>query len=205
LELSLAAISSESSSQSSQPPPARSQTRRSDEALASVAAEDTANYIILAPGASGKLSTRDRKPIAIKSIDYDLTTFTVTLHPVSLISLWQPYRLIVRGSTSRGLTSVYGTPLEDVGRGLPRTDYMTKLTHATLVMPPRPARSSVGLHCHDATARRFSASTHPVFKMPPAPRLHSDTPRDSVTATRHGEVVTLAVPRPSRHRMQHGR
>jgi uncharacterized repeat protein (TIGR01451 family) len=176
-----------------------------DEALASLAAENPANYVILAPGANGKLSTRDKKLVAIKSIEYDPATFTVTLHPASLISLWHPYRLIVRGSTPGGLMSLYGTPLEGAGRGLPGTDYTTKLTHATLVMPPRPARSSVGLHRHDANDRRFSGSTRPVFTMPPAPQLHSDTSRDSVAARRHGEVVTLAIPQPSRHRIQHGR
>jgi uncharacterized repeat protein (TIGR01451 family) len=105
-----------------------------DKALAPSGAENPANYLILPPGTNRLRSANTSRAMAIASIQYDPTTFTVTLHPVKRISLWHPYELIVRGSTPGSVSALSGPALEGKN-GVPGTDYTTILTHATWVAP----------------------------------------------------------------------
>ena len=73
--------------------------------------------------------------IAIKSAVYDPKALTVTLHPIQRINIHHTYKLIVDGTSQRGLTDAGGQLLDGAGDGKPGTDLRMPLTWRNLVLP----------------------------------------------------------------------
>ena len=167
-----------------------------NEALDPASALNPANYEIVSPGRDGRLGTRDDGQIPIGAIEYDPVDFIVDLQPVSRISLWHPYHLIVRGEESGGgLKSIEGIALAGKGPGQPATDFMTTLTHATWVEPIR--TGSKGAHARSAgrVAPVSHLTAHVRLKAPKTPTSHASAgkavprrpvpPAVSLSARRH--------------------
>ena len=96
--------------------------------LDAATATNPRNYKILGPNG---------QPIAIRSVDYDPASMTVTLHPRQRLNFHLSYRLIVDGSGTNGIRGVDGTRLD--GSGASGTNYKTTLTWRNLATP-LPAR-----------------------------------------------------------------
>ena len=85
-----------------------------NKALDASTARDSREYRIIGP--AGRV-------IGIKSVSYDPTKMTVTLHPKQRINIHHTYKLIVGGTAQRGLTDAQGRLLDGADHGQPGTDY----------------------------------------------------------------------------------
>jgi hypothetical protein len=79
-----------------------------DEALNASTATNKANYKLIALGKNG---TGPNKTVTISSVTYNATTHAVTITPSSPLDPTQYYQLQVIGSTSTGITDIYGRKL----------------------------------------------------------------------------------------------
>ncbi len=71
----------------------------------------------------------------VRSVAYDASNWTVTLHPFSRLDLHQRYKLTILGTGSRGLTGDSGQPLDGARTGQPGSNYQTLVRPKQLVWP----------------------------------------------------------------------
>jgi hypothetical protein len=100
-----------------------------DQALDALTAEDSKDYRIIGPAG---------RTITIKKAVYDPANLTVTLEPVDRISIHHTYKLIVDGTSPRGLTNTAGLLLDGANRGSADSDFRGLLTWRNLVLDPAP-------------------------------------------------------------------
>ncbi|MFO0907367.1 MAG: Ig-like domain-containing protein [Isosphaeraceae bacterium] len=106
-----------------------------DAALDPSRAVDLSAYRLLTAGRDGRFGTRDDGSVAFVSASYDAATHTVTLAPKQRLSLWQPYRLIVKGTGSASVTDIHGNPLDGQNVGGSGSDYQATVTRANWTDP----------------------------------------------------------------------
>ena len=74
------------------------------EDLNAARATDLANYRLIARGRDGRFDTRDDVRLVLNSAVYDPVAHTVTLAPRQRIPLFRQFRLVVNGTSPRGIT-----------------------------------------------------------------------------------------------------
>jgi uncharacterized membrane protein len=112
------------------------------EDLERTSAEDPTNYTVIAPGHDGRFGTRDDRAIGIRSAVYNPTTRTVTLSPRRRLNVHRRFRLIVGGTTPRGVSGLAGDLLDGDRDGRPGGDFVTSITRRLLAGPVQPARQA---------------------------------------------------------------
>ena len=75
------------------------------------------------------------KAIKVASAVYSATDHTVTLKPHTRLSVYQTYHLTINALAPFGVTDQYGARLDGSGTGQAGTNFTTKITLQTLVIP----------------------------------------------------------------------
>jgi hypothetical protein len=102
-----------------------------DQALDPTTAQNVKNYRLVGPGG---------RSIAIRSAVYDAAARTVTLRPVTRLSLQRSYTLTINGTSSTGVRSSAGQLLDGARTGRPGNDHKTAVLGKHLVIPkPSPS------------------------------------------------------------------
>jgi virginiamycin B lyase len=106
--------------------------------LDATSAQNLSNYQLVGP---------NKRTIPIRSAVYDAAAGTVTLAPVSRLSLHASYALTVVGTAPNGIRDIYGDLLDGAGTGQPGSDYHATITARNLVLGhPVPTLSHATLH-----------------------------------------------------------
>jgi hypothetical protein len=84
------------------------------------------NYTIVGPGG---------RSIPVGAAQYDPSTQSVTLFPLSRLNLHYRYFLLINGTAPNGLSDVNGNLLDGAGNGVAGTNFVTTVTAANLGLP----------------------------------------------------------------------
>jgi hypothetical protein len=110
-------------------------TLRFSAPLATVPAENRANYRVVSAGRDGHFGTKDDVSYTIRAAHYNAAAQAVRLSFRRLLPLNRTYQITVRGTPPSGLTSQDGTPLGGRGASQPGTDYVATFDRSAFVRP----------------------------------------------------------------------
>jgi hypothetical protein len=103
------------------------------------AAQNPANYRIIATGPDGRFDTRDDLVIPIESAAYEPVGHAVTLTASRRLSWSDRYEIWVNGSSPAGVTDLAGNLLDGNNDGKPGDDYLAAFRGTVLISPPSPS------------------------------------------------------------------
>jgi methyl coenzyme M reductase subunit D len=128
-------------------------------------AQDPHNYTLRPVGLHGHLG----RIIPIVAAVYNPPAHTVTLHPATLLYLFQRYELVVNGMSPAGLAGPSGVLLDGRGNGIPGSDYV-KIFGPTILAGPHPPFPGT---TRSDTPHSKSARTHSSIREPRSHHLTS--------------------------------
>jgi hypothetical protein len=130
-----------------------------DRALDPAGATDPNNYSVLAAPPGGRLSLRHGVVIPIASGAYDATNNTVTLVMARVLSFFQPYILIARGTGQNPIKDTLGFALDGKGNGTPGTDFVTVFNHRIVAGPASAGSTTVQVSIATTSTEHIPNST----------------------------------------------
>ena len=101
----------------------------------SAAADNLADYHLVAISPDGRLKTGGDRAIRIRSVQYDAATLTVTIRPFHRLPLHRTYQLTILGTPTAGLKDTAGLFLDGAGTRQQGSNYVKVITDKLLVPP----------------------------------------------------------------------
>ena len=95
-------------------------------------AQNARNYDVVTIGGPGRGGNRHGHVIAVKDAVYNPLTDTVTLSTAERLDIHNVYRLVVNGTRPGAVSDISGLALDGLAKGVPGSDFSTKITRKTL-------------------------------------------------------------------------